>query len=50
MTIADAMNKVLSASKVEYNKLREASIAQASTFSWEKTSREILVELVKAGK
>lgn len=49
-TIAKAMDCVLSASKVEYNKIRKASIDQAAKFSWETTAREILHELVKAGE
>ena len=36
------LKKVLSASKVEYNKIVEAGYARVKKFSWEKTARETL--------
>lgn len=40
--IAEGLTKVLSASKVEYNKLVEAGLTQVKKFSWEKTARETM--------
>ncbi len=41
-SIARGISKVLSISQVDYNKLVEVGIRQASKFSWEKTARETL--------
>ncbi len=48
-SIADAITKVLSMNKSEYNRLQKACVLQAQKFSWEKTARETLEVLVKAG-
>ena len=40
--IAQALDKVLSMDKKEYNKLSRDCIAQAKKFSWEKTAKETL--------
>lgn len=49
-SITRAIEKVLTLSKAEYNKLKHESVKQAQKFSWEKTARETLRILVKAGK
>lgn len=49
-SIATGLKKVLSMSKAEYNKLKIESAKQAKQFSWDKTARETLKILVKAGK
>jgi hypothetical protein len=43
--IANALDKVLSMSEKEYNKLSRACIKQAAKFSWDKTARETLMIL-----
>lgn len=48
LSIAKGIQKVLSLGEIEYNKLKEECLAQASTFSWEKTARETLDILVRA--
>ena len=48
-SIAKNMEKVLSMSKIEYNKLVDRGLAQAKKFSWEKTARKTLSILEKAG-
>lgn len=40
--IAKGINKVLSMSNLEYNKIVEEGLKQAKKFSWEKTARETL--------
>lgn len=47
--IALTIDKVLSWSSNEYNKKVEEGIAQAKKFSWDKTARETLLILEKAG-
>jgi len=49
-SIAKGIEKVLSMPVKEYNKLQAESVSQANTFSWEKTARETLDVLVKAGR
>ena len=49
-SIAKGIEKVLSMPVKEYNKLQAESVSQAKKFSWEKTARETLDVLVKAGK
>jgi glycosyltransferase involved in cell wall biosynthesis len=41
-SIADGIQEVLLASTSKYNSMKEAGVAQASKFSWEKTARETL--------
>lgn len=41
-SIADGIKKVLKMTDLEYNRLVERSIKQASSFSWEKTARKTL--------
>ena len=48
-SIAENIEKVLSMSKIEYNKLVDRGLAQAKKFSWEKTARKTLAILEKAG-
>jgi glycosyltransferase involved in cell wall biosynthesis len=48
-SIAREIEKVLSMPKAEYNKLKIESVLQAKEFSWERTARETLDVLVKAG-
>ena len=40
--IAEGIDKVLSMSNLEYNKIVQEGLAQAKKFSWEKTARETL--------
>lgn len=40
--IAAAIDKILSSSKIEYNRLVKKGLVQAKKFSWEKTARETL--------
>jgi glycosyltransferase involved in cell wall biosynthesis len=50
--IAKGMTRVLSMSKMEYNKLIEKGLVQAQKFSWEATARETIkiLERVKNGR
>lgn len=48
-SMAEGIEKVLSLSKIEYNKLVEKGLSQAKKFSWEKTARKTLAILEKAG-
>ena len=41
-SIAEGINKVLSANKTDYNSIIEKGLSQAKKFSWEKTARETL--------
>ncbi len=41
-SIADGIEKVISASKLKYNSLVEKGLSQVKKFSWEKTARETL--------
>jgi glycosyltransferase involved in cell wall biosynthesis len=49
-SIAKGIEKVISMPLKEYNQLKHSSVIQAQKFSWEKTARETLNVLVKAGK
>jgi len=48
-SIAENIEKVLSMSKIEYNKLVDRGLAQAKKFSWEKAARKTLSILEKTG-
>jgi glycosyltransferase involved in cell wall biosynthesis len=41
-SIAEGVSKVLSLSSLEYNRLKEKCLEQASKFSWEKTALKTL--------
>lgn len=44
--IADAMRKVLSLNKNDYNRLKDKALVQAAKFSWEKTAKKTIETLI----
>jgi glycosyltransferase involved in cell wall biosynthesis len=48
--IAKGIKKVLTAGKIEYNKMIEKGLSQAKKFSWEKTAKETVKTLEMAAK